>query len=95
MDYNDIGYSIGELVSEKQRAYSNAFKKTTDILKILYPNGVKFEDIDNVLFIARICDKLCRISQSGGRDPMNENPYQDIVGYGLLALKQMEKDDES
>ena len=41
MKYGDIGQRIGELVDVKNDAYGNAFHKSGEFLKILYPDGIK------------------------------------------------------
>ena len=48
----------------------------------MFPDGIRPEQYDDLLTIARILDKLFRIANN--KDAFNENPYQDIVGYGLL-----------
>ena len=84
MNYNEIGEGIGALVSAKQEEYGNAFIKAGEILKILYPVHVPIKDYTHMLAIARITDKLCRISNSNNIDIISE-AYKDIAGYGLLG----------
>lgn len=83
MDYAELGYRIGELVSEKQAAYGDSFSRAGKVLEILYPDGVKPEQYDDMLCIVRILDKLFRIATD--KDAMGESPYRDIAGYGLLG----------
>lgn len=78
------------LLIEKRKAYGNAFFQSSSILQLLYPNGIPVESYNDALTILRICDKLFRIANSQGkRDSMNEDPWQDIAGYAILALEQM------
>ena len=87
MKYGEIGQRIGELVDVKNDAYGNAFHKSGEFLKVLYPNGIKPEQYKDMLAVVRIFDKLMRIANGNQGD---ENAYMDIAGYGIL----MSKDDE-
>ncbi len=82
--YEDLARQVGQLVDQKNKAYGNSFGESADFLKILYPNGVKPEQYTDMLCVVRIFDKLKRIATS--KDAFSENPYRDIVGYGLLGL---------
>ena len=84
--HEDKGAELGKLVDEKQAAYGNSFGKSGEIIKILYPEGIKPEQYKDALAITRIIDKLFRIANDkcyGG-----ENPFMDIAGYGLLGSVQ-------
>ena len=83
-DYEAIGQRIGKLVQEKQKAYGDSFGKSGEMLKILFPDGVKPEQYDDLLCITRILDKLFRIANAP--KAFGENPYGDIAGYGLLGV---------
>lgn len=83
-DYIKTANEIGKLVSDKQEAYGDSFSKSEEIIKILYPNGVKTENYRDLLTITRIIDKLFRIATK--KDAFGESPYRDIAGYALLGL---------
>jgi hypothetical protein len=84
MDYSDIGKKVGKLVTDKNAAYGDSFGKSGECLRQMYPNGIKPEQYDDLLTIVRILDKLFRIASNP--TAFSENPYQDIVGYGLLGM---------
>lgn len=88
MKYEAIGQQIGKLVDEKQAAYGDSFGKSGDILRVLYPQGISLEQIDDALCIVRIVDKLFRIATD--RDALGESPYRDIAGYGILGAFRSE-----
>lgn len=90
--YSQRGKEIGELVERKNKAYGDSFAKSSDILRILYPNGIGTDQYDDVLAITRIIDKLFRIATD--RDALGENPWQDICGYSLLRYVQIGKKDD-
>lgn len=90
--YSQRGKEIGELVERKNKAYGDSFAKSSDILRILYPNGIGTDQYDDVLAITRIIDKLFRIATD--RDALGENPWQDIGRYSLLRYVQIEKKDD-
>jgi len=86
----EIAVSLARLVEDKQAQYGDAFGKSEEILKVLYPNGVKVEDYRNLLTLTRIVDKLFRIATNNGND--KEDPWRDICGYSLLSLRNDKKD---
>ncbi|HHX37243.1 MAG TPA: hypothetical protein GX717_04595 [Clostridiaceae bacterium] len=81
MNYETIGKQIGALVDEKNRIYGDAFNKTGEFLKILYPNGIEVEDYASVLALVRVFDKMMRIANG---NQGNENAWNDLAGYGIL-----------
>lgn len=87
--YTALGKEIGKIVDEKQAAYGDSFGKSGDVLRIMFPDGVKPEQYDDILSVARILDKLFRIATK--KDAFGESPYGDIIGYGLLGKA---RDDE-
>jgi hypothetical protein len=83
-----LGQEIGKLVDTKQEVYGNSFGKSGDIMRILYPNGISLDQIDDALCIVRIVDKLFRLATN--RDALGESPYRDISGYGMLGAGRAE-----
>jgi hypothetical protein len=88
MKFEKIGTEIGKLVDQKNTAYGDSFKKSEQILKILYPDGVHPEQYQDMLAITRILDKLFRIATS--KDAFGESPFKDIAGYGILGVSNAE-----
>jgi len=86
MKYADKGTEIGELVERKNRAYGNSFQEAGAIIRILYPNGIRPDQYDDMLAIIRILDKFFRIATH--KDALGENPWQDIAGYAILKAVQ-------
>lgn len=85
---NDIreeeALKIAKLVNEKQAAYGDSFGKSGQIIRILYPDGIPPEKIDDALTVVRVIDKLFRIATQ--KDAFGESPWHDIMGYALLAV---------
>ena len=88
-DYSKVGEDVGRIVKEKQIAYGDSFGRSGECLRQMFPDGIKPEQYDDLLTIARMLDKLFRIATDPGA--FDENPYQDIVGYGLLGMKRHDK----
>ena len=86
--YASIGWKVGKLVFEKQEAYGDSFGRSGECLRQMFPEGVSPDQYTDILTIARILDKLFRIANDP--EAFDENPYQDIVGYALLAMKRYE-----
>ena len=82
--YKEIALQIAELVIKKQLAYGDSFGKSGDIMRILYPNGITPDQMNEALTVVRVIDKLFRIATD--RDAFGESPWSDINGYSLLAL---------
>lgn len=88
--FRRIGKEIGELVARKNAAYGNSFNESGAIVRILYPNGIRPEQVDDMLAIVRILDKLKRIATD--RDALGESPFRDIAGYGILGTQRVESE---
>ena len=88
-DFGKMGELVGRIVKAKQEAYGDSFGKSGECLRQMYPDGIKPDQYDDLLTIARILDKLFRIATDP--EAFEENPYQDIVGYGLLGMTRHNK----
>jgi hypothetical protein len=82
--YAAAALEVAELVARKQEAYGDAFTRSGEVLKILYPEGVSVDNYQELLTVTRVLDKLFRISTNN--DSFNEDPWKDILGYALLAV---------
>ena len=87
--FEEIGAEVGKLVSDKRLAYGDSFGRSGECLRQMFPEGIVPSQYDDLLTIARILDKLFRIANNP--TAFNENPYQDIVGYGLLGMNRHKK----
>jgi len=88
--FEKIGTDIGQLVDKKNTAYGSSFEKSEQILKVLYPEGIKPEQYKDMLAITRIVDKLFRIATK--KDAFGESPFRDIAGYGILGVANDEEE---
>ena len=89
--YESRAAELGRLVQSKQHAYGNSFGKSGSIMRVLYPYGIKPEQMDDALAIVRVIDKLFRIATD--KTAFGESPWKDIMGYALLGW--MRSEDES
>ena len=87
--YSNIGSTVGKLVEDKQKSYGDSFGRSGECLRQMFPRGIQPDQYTDLLTIARILDKLFRIANDP--DAFEENPYQDIVGYALLAMKRYDE----
>ena len=87
--YERLGSEIGSLVDEKNQAYGDSFNTTGDALRLLFPEGIKPEQMDDALALARIWDKMSRIARDN--DPFGESPYNDIAGYAILGSERLRR----
>lgn len=82
--YPALAAQVGALVTIKQAQYGNSFTVAPQILRLLYPDGIRPDQYDTLLSIVRVLDKLKRLATGYRGD--TENPWLDIAGYSLLAL---------
>ncbi len=82
--YHIVSEQVADLVVEKQSAYGDSFGKSGEIFRLLYPQGIPVDKLEDALTIVRVVDKLFRIATH--KDAMGEDPWQDILGYALLAM---------
>lgn len=83
-EFERVAAEIGHLVAVKNEKYGNSHGNAGAILKVLYPDGVKPEQYDDMTTVVRILDKLQRIATD--KDAFGESPYADIAGYGILGV---------
>lgn len=86
MTYAELGSKIGALVDVKNVQYGDSSRHTGEILKVLYPSGISPHQYADVLYIARVIDKLFRIATAHDID--RGYHAQDIARYSLLKCKQ-------
>lgn len=84
MTYVEVAEDIGESVDRKNRAYGNSFSVLGEIIKILYPNGVKLGEYKTLLAVTRIIDRLFRIATN--KHAFDESSWADIAGYAVLMV---------
>ena len=80
--YEEVGRRIGEMVDGKQVLYGDSFTAAPQMLRLLYPDGVRPEQYDDLLSIVRCLDKFKRIATANDAD--GENPWVDVAGYAIL-----------
>jgi hypothetical protein len=84
---------LGRIVGKKNKAYGDSTSKTVDIVKVFmqkYQNEdgtytIPEELIEQITRQVRIIDKQCRLFNNPKQDLMEESPYLDIAGYGILG----------
>lgn len=82
--YHDAARKTADLVVEKQAAYGDSFGQSGKVMAILYPEGIRPEQLNDALAVVRVLDKLFRIATK--KDAFGESPWNDILGYSLLAV---------
>lgn len=89
MTYRKIAEEVAAIVEKKQAAYGDAFGKSGEVMRILYPQGIPPEKMGDALTVVRVLDKLFRVATD--RDALGESPWRDIAGYALLAIERVER----
>lgn len=88
MLYHRVAKEAADLVVQKQAAYGRSFHKAGKILKILYPEGIRPDQMEDVLVMVRMLDKFSRIATMP--DAFGEDPRKDVLGYALLWAAEKE-----
>lgn len=88
--YATAGREIGLLVEKKNAAYGSAFDKCGAYWRILYPDGIRPDQYEDALGLARDFDKSMRIATD--RDALGESPWRDKAGYGILGAVRVERE---
>ena len=82
--YEQIGNEIGRLVQDKNEAYGDSFGRASEVLAVLYPEGIRVDQYSDALAITRVIDKLFRLANK--KDAFGESPWKDICGYAILGV---------
>lgn len=88
--YATLAAEVAATVERKNKAYGDSFAKVTRTLELMFPNGIPVEAYADLGGIVRTLDKLFRVATD--RDALEENPWGDIAGYALLAVRRVEQD---
>lgn len=91
-DFQKIGTEIGALVTEKNAAYGDSFAKCGLFLELLYPEGIKPEQYQDMLALVRMFDKMKRIATD--KNAFGESPFRDLAGYAILGVANAEASKE-
>lgn len=81
----DLGLEIITVVDRSNAAYGDSTEKSSEILQILWPEGVPIDRMHDLRCMVSIIDKLSRIATD--KDAFGESPYRDIAGYAMLAYR--------
>jgi hypothetical protein len=87
-----LGTEIGRLVGNEYRAYEDTFGRTGDVMRILYPEGIRGDQMDDALAAAQVLENLFLIATD--RDVSGKPPWRDVAGYALLGhARQLKKNE--
>jgi hypothetical protein len=81
---------VATMVKAKNEAYGSSFDNAGKLLRVLYPDGVPVEQLDTALTLVRMFDKMFRLANQP--DAFGESPWDDLVGYSLLAAVKKDAD---
>ena len=84
-----VALDVGRMVAEKNKAYGDSVGSAGEAFRLLYPDGVRPDQLDDALMLVRVWDKMSRIANKKGA--FGESPWRDIMGYALLSLEREER----
>ena len=85
LELESISRDVVGVVKEKNREYGSAFQKVSEILTILFPNGIPTNKYHDVAILIRVLDKVCRIASANDKD-VKKDAWLDLTGYGLSLI---------
>lgn len=104
-DYEKLGAKIGRTTNMKQKAYGDSIRKSEKLLRVFLEDYETLNDagekaylipdelLRHLLLQVRVIDKQNRIFSNPKGDLMEENPYRDIAGYGILGANEDVEDE--
>ena len=81
----EIGLEVISVVDRSNAAYGDSTEKSSEILQILWPDGVPVERMHDFRCMVSVIDKLSRIATD--KDAFGESPWRDVAGYSFLAYR--------
>jgi hypothetical protein len=81
----ELGLEVVTVVDRSNAAYGDSTEKSSDIMQILWPDGVPVDRMHDFRCMMSILDKLSRIATD--KDAFGESPWRDVAGYALLAYR--------
>lgn len=84
-----LGQFVTTNTVDKNKKYGDAARKVTELLYVLYPNGIDPEQYPDALLLIRALDKVVRLASytPERREADDESPWVDLAGYGLLGAE--------
>jgi len=84
--YEGIGATAGARVDREYLTYVAGLRTVRQILQIIYPRGVRPEQIGDMLAIVRMVDQMISIAKSSPSEKFHsrQNPLMEIASYGIL-----------
>lgn len=86
VEWAALASEVGMVVDKTNAAYGDSFAKSGAFLRLLYPEGIKPDQYQDMLALIRVFDKQMRIATNP--DAFGESPFRDIAGYGLLGYRE-------
>lgn len=77
-----IGESIGKMAAGKNVSYGDSYIRTTEFIRLVFPDGIKPEQYHLLAPIIRWWDKTNRLIAKP--NAYGESPRIDMVGYAIL-----------
>jgi len=81
----ELAAELANVVELKRASYGHSWPTAiAGTLRAMFPDGVRPEQFETFLFIARLQDKLHRLAAAP--EAFGEDTLRDIAGYTLLML---------
>lgn len=93
-DFTARANRIGKLTAEKNVRYGDSVRRSGQILRVLWPDGIPPDKYAAAGILMRMSDKMIRIANFDMSSD-DENPFDDVNGYALLGGEMLDEDRET
>lgn len=83
-----ISSKVIDIVVAKDEQYGTTDKMVSEMLKVIYPNGIEPSKISSFVLLAKQLEKICRSESSNVTEEQKIDALKDLIGYTLLGLKK-------
>lgn len=94
MNIKKLFEEIENVFVEKQSKYGQVDVKIKNMLKELYPNGVKPEQYNEFMNVLKMLEKISRLTNENIDIKGKSDALVDLAGYAMLGVKKMGEQSE-
>ncbi|TCJ00469.1 hypothetical protein E0Y62_26720 [Cytobacillus praedii] len=100
--FTEIALELGQFTDEKNKQYGSSVDATYEMIKVLMERYTYDEEnylmpkslLQHILLQVRMMDKQNRLFNNPSGKGDSESPYKDLVGYSLIGVDMVERNNE-
>ena len=83
--YEEIGGFVGLMTDRKNAALHNVLNRSGEMIRILYPHGIRTDQYGDFLILNRIIDNMCQIPSGG--PALAQEAWLEIACFALMKCR--------